>query len=140
MYASRCFSTAPGTSLRPNGRTCRPPLLGTDGVLAAVVYLVFRVSWLCLSLSSVSVIYVDVFPDTLLSFSLSLCCRYRGGYTKAQRRDLEQKLFSGALLGLTTTNALELGIDVGGLDVTLHLGVPSSQSSLVRVYGLLMTE
>lgn len=58
-------------------------------------------------------------------------CSYRGGYTKEQRREIEQKLFGGALLGLTATSALELGIDVGGLDATLHLGVPSSQSSLV---------
>jgi DEAD/DEAH box helicase domain-containing protein len=62
--------------------------------------------------------------------------RYRGGYTKTQRRDLEQRLFSGALLGIITTNALELGINVGSLDATIHLGVPSSQSSLVRLYFL----
>jgi ATP-dependent helicase YprA (DUF1998 family) len=39
------------------------------------------------------------------------------------RREIEGKLFSGNLLGVTATSALELGIDIGELDVTLHLGM-----------------
>ena len=73
--------------------------------------------------------------NVLIAHSSLLHCfnnhRYRGGYTKAQRREIERKLFDGTMLGLTTTNALELGINIGSLDATIHLGIPSSQSSLV---------
>ena len=60
---------------------------------------------------------------------------YRGGYTAQDRRDIESKLFSGQLLGVCATCALELGVDVGTLDVTLHLGYPGSISSLWQQAG-----
>jgi ATP-dependent helicase YprA (DUF1998 family) len=60
---------------------------------------------------------------------------YRGGYTKADRRLIEDDLFSGKLLGVTATSALELGIDIGDLDVSLHLGFPGSISSLWQQAG-----
>jgi hypothetical protein len=47
---------------------------------------------------------------------------YRAGYSPADRRELERQLHSGELLGVAATNALELGVDVGHLDLTLHLG------------------
>jgi ATP-dependent helicase YprA (DUF1998 family) len=65
----------------------------------------------------------------------SRVCSYRGGYTKNDRRAIEQSLFCGDLLGVVSTCALELGIDVGGLDATLHLGVPDSNSSLWQQAG-----
>lgn len=60
---------------------------------------------------------------------------YRGGYTMKERRDIEAKLFSDKLVGVVATNALELGVDVGGVDVTLHCGYPSSYASLLQQAG-----
>jgi DEAD/DEAH box helicase domain-containing protein len=60
---------------------------------------------------------------------------YRAGYTVADRREIERALFSGELLGLSTTNAMELGVDVGALDVAVVNGYPGSISSLRQQMG-----
>jgi len=60
---------------------------------------------------------------------------YRGGYEPAHRRAVEAGLFGGDLLGVAATNALELGVDVGDLDVTLHLGVPGAAAALWQQAG-----
>jgi DEAD/DEAH box helicase domain-containing protein len=60
---------------------------------------------------------------------------YRGGYTVDDRRAIERRLFNGDLLGVIATNALELGIDVGALDCTVHLGLPTSVASLWQQAG-----
>ena len=49
---------------------------------------------------------------------------YRAGYTPAQRRDIERRLVEGELLGVTATDALELGIDIGLLDCAISVGLP----------------
>ncbi|XP_060674221.1 uncharacterized protein LOC107433954 isoform X6 [Ziziphus jujuba] len=51
------------------------------------------------------------------------------------RRSIERDFFSGKLCGIAATNALELGIDVGHIDVTLHLGFPGSIASLWQQAG-----
>ncbi|OQS06426.1 DEAD/DEAH box RNA helicase [Thraustotheca clavata] len=60
---------------------------------------------------------------------------YRGGYVPEDRRAIESELFNGELLGVVATNALELGIDIGNLECTIHVGFPSSISSLWQQAG-----
>uniref|UniRef100_A0A0D3GTB5 Helicase C-terminal domain-containing protein n=1 Tax=Oryza barthii TaxID=65489 RepID=A0A0D3GTB5_9ORYZ len=62
-------------------------------------------------------------------------CVYRAGYIAEDRRKIEANLFQGKLLGVAATNALELGIDVGHIDATLHLGFPGSIASLWQQAG-----
>ena len=50
---------------------------------------------------------------------------YRAGYLAAERRRIERDLFQGRLVGVTATNALELGIDVGGLDAAFWSAIPA---------------
>ena len=60
---------------------------------------------------------------------------YRAGYTPAQRREIEQRLLAGELLGVSATNALELGIDIGLLDCVLSVGFPGTVASLRQQWG-----
>ena len=60
---------------------------------------------------------------------------YRGGYTAEVRRSIEERLFRRELWGVVGTNALELGVDVGGIDLTLHCGYPGSINSLLQQSG-----
>ena len=60
---------------------------------------------------------------------------YRAGYTPAQRRDIERRLVEGELLGVTATDALELGIDIGLLDCAISVGFPGTVASLRQQWG-----
>ncbi|XP_011014690.1 PREDICTED: putative ATP-dependent helicase hrq1 isoform X9 [Populus euphratica] len=66
---------------------------------------------------------------------VSSICAYRAGYVAEDRRQIERDFFSGKLSGIAATNALELGIDVGHIDATLHLGFPGSFASLWQQAG-----
>jgi DEAD/DEAH box helicase domain-containing protein len=60
---------------------------------------------------------------------------YRAGYTPEQRRAIERRLLEGELLGVTATDALELGIDVGTLDCAISVGFPGTVASLRQQWG-----
>jgi DEAD/DEAH box helicase domain-containing protein len=60
---------------------------------------------------------------------------YRAGYTPQQRRELEARLVSGDLLAVVTTDALELGIDIGALDAAVVVTFPGTVASLKQMWG-----
>ena len=60
---------------------------------------------------------------------------YRAGYTPQQRRELERRLVEGELLGVVSTDALELGIDIGSLDAAICVTFPGTVASLRQQWG-----
>jgi DEAD/DEAH box helicase domain-containing protein len=60
---------------------------------------------------------------------------YRAGYTPAQRREIEERLHAGELRAVVSTNALELGIDVGELDAAVVVTFPGTVASLRQMWG-----
>jgi DEAD/DEAH box helicase domain-containing protein len=54
---------------------------------------------------------------------------YRAGFLPEERREIEKRLFEGELSGVISTSALELGVDIGGLDVCILVGYPGTISS-----------
>ncbi len=60
---------------------------------------------------------------------------YRAGYTAQQRRELEQRLVRGELCTVITTDALELGIDIGELDAAVVVTFPGTVASLRQMWG-----
>lgn len=64
-----------------------------------------------------------------------LIAGYRAGYKPKERKDLEEKMVSGKIKGLISTNALELGIDIGKIDTALLVGYPGTKASFWQQSG-----
>lgn len=65
----------------------------------------------------------------------SLIAAYRGGYTPNERREVANALVENRLIGVVSTNALELGVDIGGLEVVVQGGFPGTRASFWQQVG-----
>jgi DEAD/DEAH box helicase domain-containing protein len=91
---------------------------------------------ICFAKSRKAVELIHRFASERLDASLAArIAPYRAGYTPSQRREIERRLTEGELLGVTATDALELGIDIGHLDCAISVGFPGTVSSLRQQWG-----
>lgn len=97
-----------------------------------------RVIAFCLSRKETEVVTKecrDILAEKQGSFLSNKISGYRGGYTPEERRRIEKNLSDGALLAVISTNALELGIDIGSLELVLMGGFPGTRASFWQQLG-----
>jgi len=117
--------------------TRRSPNSEATFLFAELVQLGLRTLTFARSRKVTELIYIYV-RDQLARGKPELAQRikpYRAGYLPEERRQIERQLFSGELLGVTATTALELGVDIGQLDATVLTGYPGSITSTWQQAG-----
>jgi DEAD/DEAH box helicase domain-containing protein len=117
---------ATGARVSPNGETA--------GLVAELVRSGQRTIAFCRSRRTTEVVAADV-RRRLPSRFRRRVAPYRGGYLAEERRAVEDELFGGRLDGVVATSALELGIDVGGLDAVVLNGFPGTIASFWQQAG-----
>ena len=129
---------APGNSADKHDEGPRYPAIWEGGrLLAQLVNDGGRVLVFAPSRQGVETI-AQVARDQLSTRNPALMSRvaaYRGGYLPEERRQLEKDLREGILQGLSATSALELGIDISGLDATITCSWPGTRASFFQQIG-----
>jgi DEAD/DEAH box helicase domain-containing protein len=106
----------------------------TAGLLTSLISSGHRSIGFCRSRRGTEVVAADVrrrLPDDLAD----VVRPYRGGYLPGERREIEGELFGGRLRGVVATTALELGVDIGGLDACVLDGFPGTIASMRQQMG-----
>ena len=112
----------------------RSALAGASEIASGLIREGFRTIVFARGRKSTELIYKSI-ADRLPDEMRSSVAPYRAGYTPAQRRQVEQRLFGGELTGVVATNALELGIDVGGLDASVIVTFPGTLAAFRQQTG-----
>ena len=106
----------------------------TAAITAALVRSGHRTITFCRSRKGTELVAADVRRRLPAEIAESVV-PYRGGYLAAERRAIENDLFDGGLRGVVATSALELGVDVGGLDACVMNGFPGTIASMWQQAG-----
>jgi len=122
-----------------------PPLVAPEqGIRRGVVLEGHRVATRFIKNGSATIVFARsrLNTEVILSYlkksfkgSAARIAGYRGGYLPNERREIELGLKEGSIIGIVSTNALELGIDIGSLDVSILAGYPGSVSSFHQQAG-----
>ena len=135
--ASRCFAVWERPVLDPHTGTRASAIVETAGLLAEFVRNDCQTIAFCRGRQGAELVaatarrhLVDLGDDRADRISA-----YRAGFRGDERRTIERALSDGSLLGVAATNALELGIDVGGLDAVVLNGFPGTLASMWQQVG-----
>jgi DEAD/DEAH box helicase domain-containing protein len=126
----------------------QPPLLGNDQRKSVTTEMALLVPYLiekrhrtiafCRSRKETEIVLKesrDRMKDVAGHDEGYLLAGYRGGYTPEERRKVEKQLTDGRLMGVISTNALELGIDIGALEIVVQGGFPGTRASFWQQIG-----
>jgi DEAD/DEAH box helicase domain-containing protein len=121
----------------PAAMTRRSPYLEASWLLAALVRRGVRTIAFTKARMITELVHRYT-AEALAKVDAALAARvrpYRAGYLPAERREIERRLFNGELVAVVSTSALELGIDVGGLDAAVLVGYPGTMASVWQRAG-----
>lgn len=106
----------------------------TARLAAALVGDGHRTIAFCRSRKGTEIVAADL-RRRLSAFDETSVAAYRGGYLARERRDIEQRIVDGDIRAVVATSALELGVDIGGLDACVLNGFPGTVASLWQQAG-----